>query len=186
MSRFAKHLAGMPGRLFTAVATLGPLGVRMPAPGTWGAGAGLLLYSVLLHRFNNFHDWNWVVFLGISTALLLFAVAVCWLAELHLAKKDPGEIILDEVVAMPLVFLGAEGFLSKSDDNSSYYSWVWFLVGFALFRFFDVAKPFGIKKLQAWPGGFGIVADDVAAAAASCATLHALHLLHGALLFFLK
>ncbi|MDR1496987.1 MAG: phosphatidylglycerophosphatase A [Puniceicoccales bacterium] len=171
MSRFAKHIAGAPGRFFTAIATLGPLGTRMPAPGTWGTGAGLLLYSVFLARFNN--AGNWPIFVGISVALLLFAVAVCWIGELQMGRKDPGEIILDELVAMPLVFTGAESFLS----GTGHYSWGWTLIGFVLFRIFDVAKPFGIKKLQAWRGGLGIVADDVAAAAAACISLHALHLL---------
>jgi phosphatidylglycerophosphatase A len=46
------------------------------------------------------------------------------------------------------------------------------LAGFALFRLFDIAKPFGIRRLQALPAGWGVVADDVAAALASCATLH--------------
>jgi len=51
------------------------------------------------------------------------------------------------------------------------------LAGFGLFRFFDILKPLGINKLQSLPGGWGVVLDDVAAALASCASLHLLNLL---------
>ena len=40
------------------------------------------------------------------------------------------------------------------------------LAGFGLFRFFDIAKPLGIRRLQALPGGWGVVIDDLAAALA--------------------
>jgi phosphatidylglycerophosphatase A len=46
------------------------------------------------------------------------------------------------------------------------------LAGFGLFRLFDILKPFGISRLQSLPGGWGVVADDLAAALAACATLH--------------
>ena len=47
-----------------------------------------------------------------------------------------------------------------------------FLAGFALFRILDIAKPFGIRALQELPGGWGVVADDLAAALGTCALLH--------------
>jgi phosphatidylglycerophosphatase A len=53
-----------------------------------------------------------------------------------------------------------------------YHGWPLILAGFALFRFFDVLKPFGIARLQNLPGGIGCVADDLAAGAASCVCLH--------------
>ena len=46
------------------------------------------------------------------------------------------------------------------------------IAGFVLFRIFDIAKPFGISKLQNLPGGLGCVIDDLAAAIASCIVLH--------------
>jgi len=46
------------------------------------------------------------------------------------------------------------------------------LAGFVLFRIFDIAKPFGISKLQNLPGGLGCVVDDLAAGIASCIVLH--------------
>ncbi|MDR2862691.1 MAG: phosphatidylglycerophosphatase A [Puniceicoccales bacterium] len=159
--------SGIFGKLLTAVATLGPLGTRMPAPGTWGSGAGLLFYAVVLYRFNNME--HWATFFAWNVILIAAAIGICTVAEKHLAKKDPGEVIFDEFVAMPLVYIGAESFLRTTSG------WIWFFAGFVLFRLFDVLKPLGIKKLQDWPGGLGIVVDDVVAAFASCLVLHVAH-----------
>ena len=67
----------------------------------------------------------------------------------------------------PLCFLGW-GALA-----ATWPAWAAGLAGFALFRLFDIAKPLGIRRLQDLPGGWGVVVDDVAAALAACATLHA-------------
>ena len=45
--------------------------------------------------------------------------------------------------------------------------WVYLLAGFFIFRVFDVVKPFGIHRLQKYPGGLGVVLDDLAAAVAT-------------------
>jgi phosphatidylglycerophosphatase A len=143
----------------------------MPAPGTWGSGAGLLLYLIVFARVNKLEQW--AVFLGMFTALAILAMAICTVAEKRLGKTDPREIILDEFIAMPLIFAGTETTNFLSAQNR--YAWAWFLAGFALFRILDVSKPLGIRKLQSWPGGAGIVADDIAAALAACLALHVLH-----------
>jgi len=51
------------------------------------------------------------------------------------------------------------------------------LLGFLLFRLFDITKPFGIKALEKLPGGFGIVLDDVMAAIYANLVLHGIALL---------
>lgn len=148
-------------RFVVTVATLGPLGARLPAPGTWGSLAGLL-YFVLLFRYS-----RWEVIFAWSVLLSYVAVAFCGDAARRLGKKDPGEVILDEFAVMPLVFLGwRAGYVAGLTD------WVALLAGFGLFRFYDILKPLGISRLQRWPGGWGIVADDFAAALAACGTLH--------------
>ena len=68
---------------------------------------------------------------------------------------------------MPLVFLGWRG-----GYPAELPVWVALVAGLGLFRFFDILKPLGIARLQRWPGGWGIVADDFAAALAACGTLH--------------
>jgi phosphatidylglycerophosphatase A len=75
-------------------------------------------------------------------------------------------VILDEFIAMPLCFLGWRALPAVLP------TWAVLLAGFALFRLFDIWKPLGIRRLQALPGGWGVVADDLVAALAACATLH--------------
>jgi phosphatidylglycerophosphatase A len=143
------------------LATLGPVGRRMPAPGTWGSVGGLLYFTVFFYPLGLLGN------LVLSAIGGYLAVALCGEAEFRLARKDPGEVILDEFVAMPLCFLG------WSELQGPWPKWAVLLSGFALFRLFDILKPFGIKKLQDLPGGWGIVIDDFAAALATCFVMHA-------------
>lgn len=142
-------------------ATLGPIGRKLPAPGTWGSVAGLCYFTVI------FYPMGLLGTLLLSALGCYVAVAICGEAEFRLGKRDPGEVILDEFVAMPLCFLGWPVLVGPLPG------WGVFLVGFALFRLFDITKPFGIKKLQDLPGGWGVVVDDVAAALLTCGVMHA-------------
>lgn len=150
----------LPSRWVIALATLGPLGRRLPAPGTWGSLAGLLYFAVFMQQAGTG---------AVLVATLVggyLAVALCGEAEIRTGKKDPGEVILDEVVAIPLCFLGWRPLQAAAPG------WLLLLAGFALFRLYDILKPFGIARLQSLPGGWGVVIDDLAAALAACATLH--------------
>lgn len=151
----------LPAKLVVAVATLGPLGTRLPAPGTWGSLAGVLYTLVFFGRF------GWVPTLLITILLSYVAVGLTGEAARRLGKSDPGEINLDEFIVMPLVYLGWQ-----SASFTGWPSWAVLGVGFGLFRLFDILKPLGIVRLQRWPGGWGIVADDFAAALAACGSLH--------------
>jgi phosphatidylglycerophosphatase A len=153
----------LPGKFVTAIATLGPLGAKLPAPGTWGAAAGLLYFAVF------FRHVRWEVIFAWTVLGSLLAVALTGEAARRLGKKDPGEVILDEFIVMPLVFLGW-----RSGYAATWPEWAALLAGFGLFRLYDILKPLGISRLQRWPGGWGIVADDFAAALAACGTLHLL------------
>jgi len=144
-------------------ATLGPLGRRLPAPGTWGSLAGLLYFTVFFAG-----RYGVIGTLLLSAIGIYVAIGICGEAEFRLGRRDPGEVILDEFVVMPLCFLGWP-VLAANLPN-----WLIFLAGFGLFRLFDIIKPFGIKRLQTLPGGWGVVMDDLAAALAACAVLHAL------------
>jgi phosphatidylglycerophosphatase A len=68
---------------------------------------------------------------------------------------------------MPLVFL-FNPYVYRNDKISL----VFILLGFLLFRLFDITKPFGVKALEKLPGGFGIVLDDVMAAIYANLALH--------------
>jgi phosphatidylglycerophosphatase A len=144
-------------------ATLGPVGRIRKAPGTWGSVAGLLYFTTFFA--GRIGDVGLVLF---SLAGIYFSVAICGEAEFRLGERDPGKVVLDEFVAMPLCFIGWMPWFKQSAAN-----WPVFLAGFALFRLYDILKPFGIKKLQDLPGGWGVTIDDVAAALAACATMHA-------------
>lgn len=150
----------LPKALVVNLATFGPLGTRLPAPGTWGSLAGLLLFLVFASRLGP------LSVLGLSFAGFFLSVLFCGEAEVRLKRRDPGCIILDEVVAMPLCFVGWQYLLPTMPQ------WLVFAAAFALFRLYDIAKPFGIKKLQYLPGGWGVTVDDTAAALATCLTLH--------------
>ena len=150
----------LPAKFVTAVATLGPLGRKMPAPGTWGSLAGLLYVLVFFRHLNAPGT------LAVTALAAYLAVGFTGEAARRMGRIDPGEVILDEFVVMPLVFLGW-----RFGPGGVWPDWAGLLAGFALFRFYDILKPLGIARLQAWPDGWGIVVDDVAAAFAACATL---------------
>jgi len=137
------------------VATLGPLG-RLKAPGTWGSAAGLLWWLLvvrLAHQKGGPHEFIF------DALVVLMAIFLCGVAAAIIGKKDPSEVILDEFAAMPLVFL-----LNEQAYKNTKFSLLFILLGFLLFRLFDITKPFGIKALEKLPGGLGIVLDDVMAA----------------------
>ena len=152
----------LPPDLVRDLATLGPIGMRLPAPGTWGSLVGVLIHLALVRTLGPTASLS---FAGMGAAA---AVGLCGQAEVILGRTDPGEVILDEVVAMPLCFAGM-------DPSGGALGWAGAaLAGFLLFRFFDILKPLGIRRLQALPGGWGVVVDDLAAALAACVALHLL------------
>lgn len=153
----------LPSGLVIGLATLGPLGAKLPAPGTWGSLAGLLYFAVFLQGASA------GAVLAVSAAMCYLAVGICGEAEVRLREKDPGKVVLDEVVVMPLCFLGWRALM---EGPRGLPVWGIMVAGFLLFRLFDIWKPLAIGRLQSLPGGWGVVADDAAAALAACATLH--------------
>ena len=85
-----------------------------------------------------------------------------------LGKSDPGEIIWDEFTSIPLVFLGLPNSISRENTAEMI---VLLILGFVLFRIFDIIKPLGIKK-QHIGRGLGVMIDDVLAALYSAIALH--------------
>jgi phosphatidylglycerophosphatase A len=132
-------------RLAVFIATFGYVGYFPIAPGTAGSLAALALYAVV----------RW---LGTPAAELVAIVAVLiigvWAAhgtERALNRKDPGPVVIDEVLGMLMTL----AFMPLS---------AWGIAaGFLLFRIFDVIKPFPAGRLEHLPGGFGIMADDAMA-----------------------
>lgn len=121
-------------------------GLMPVAPGTWGTLAALPLYLLM-------RDTHWTVYLFL--ALIAFAVGV-WVSDKvskDLGMHDYKGIVWDEVVGYLLtMFLAPKGF-------------TWMILGFILFRIFDIWKPQPIRYIdQKVHGGLGIMLDDVVAA----------------------
>jgi phosphatidylglycerophosphatase A len=77
----------------------------------------------------------------------------------EIGEKEPSCVIFDEFVAMPICFLGIRNFVTPKIPTRKI-----LLIGFVIFRLFDILKPLGIKKVQHLSGGIGIVIDDILAA----------------------
>ncbi len=149
----------LPSQMVLNFATLGPIGRIPKAPGTWGSVAGLLYFTLF------FYPLGILGTLFFGALGIYLAVAMCGEAEFRLGRRDPGEVVLDEFVAIPFCFLGWQPLLQVAPP------WAIFLAGFGLFRLFDIWKPLGIRKLQDLPDGWGVVADDIAAALATAVCL---------------
>ncbi|WP_221030869.1 phosphatidylglycerophosphatase A family protein [Actomonas aquatica] len=156
----------LPLQLVLNFATVGPVGRIRKAPGTWGSVAGLLYFTLF------FYDVGWFGTVLFGALGIYLAVAMCGEAEFRLGRRDPGEIVLDEFIAIPFCFIGWPYVAVVLPNWAA--PWAVFLAGFALFRLFDIWKPGPIGKLQDLPDGWGVVADDIAAALAACLTLHVL------------
>ncbi|MBA3003579.1 MAG: phosphatidylglycerophosphatase A [Desulfurivibrio sp.] len=132
-------------RLFMSIATGFGTGYLPKAPGTWGSLLALPLHFFLRRLAPN----HYALALG---AIFFIAVITAGQAEKILDRKDPGVIVIDEVIGMLITLIAAP-------DNPL----IW-LLGFALFRFFDIFKPYPIRLIdQRINGGLGIVLDDVLA-----------------------
>lgn len=118
------------------------------APGTAGSLAALgLAYAA--------HEFAGVTAIPIGIAGALLIAPGIWAADRTAAeagRKDPGLIVVDEVIGQWITLAGATVFNWKS--------WV---AGFVLFRVLDVWKPAPARRLESLPGGTGIIADDVMA-----------------------
>jgi phosphatidylglycerophosphatase A len=89
--------------------------------------------------------------LAILTALFLVGIPLCTAAARDLGLKDPGSIVFDEIVAVAVTF-----FWIPITPTA-------LIVGFLLFRLFDIVKPLPIRRLERLPDGLGIMADDLLA-----------------------
>jgi phosphatidylglycerophosphatase A len=133
------------------------------APGTFGSLVGLAWLAVLL-CFN-----SWPVFVLGNLAGIAVSVWLCGEAERILGKTDPGSVVLDEIIAIPLCFTGwlaVAALRRHSWPGVEYFLAHWLSSSgvFALFRLFDVAKPWPVRQSQVLPGGWGVTIDDILAA----------------------
>ena len=139
---------------------------RIPvAPGTFGSLVGVLWFALLIASGN-----IWIYVAGTLVGLAL-SIWLCGAAEKILRQTDPGSVVLDEIAAIPVCFGGWFGFIiwhhgrmAVLDDFFGSREWLLSLGVFALFRLFDVAKPWPVRQSQSLPGGWGVTIDDFLAA----------------------
>ena len=122
-------------------------GLASKAPGTFGTLVAFPMYWYLSPRLTD------AVFLLVLIWAFAIGVWVCDITGKALGVADHGGIVWDEIVAFVLVlFFTPPG-------------WEWSLLAFALFRFFDIAKPPPIRYFDSnWHGGLGVMFDDLLAA----------------------
>ena len=132
-------------RLIMFIATGAYSGYLPKAPGTWGSLLGVGIWAVLIKL-------DLTLYAGVVTALFVIGTLCAGSAEKIVDHGDPGIVVIDEIVGQ-LIALAAAPFHPLAA-----------LLGFALFRFFDILKPFPINWLDKHiHGGLGIMLDDVIA-----------------------
>ena len=135
-------------RIDRLVATWFGCGLVPVAPGTVASVAALFL-AISAHHYLN---WGVVHFLLLAAAFTPVGIWASTRTAEAAGAKDPAIIVVDEVLGQWLTLSGATAFTPAS-----------WLLAFGLFRLFDIAKPWPIRRLEALPRGTGIVVDDLGA-----------------------
>jgi phosphatidylglycerophosphatase A len=135
-------------RLAVPLATWFGCGYFPWGPGTAGSLTALAI-AVALHSLLDAERWT---FLALVLLLLLPGIWAATQTAQLVAQKDPGMVVVDEVLGQWVTLLGATAL-----------NWRSFLAAFILFRIFDIWKPWPVRNFEKLPKGTGIVADDLAA-----------------------
>ena len=132
---------------FFFCATLSIIG-HLPAPGTTATIIIIALLFLLQPLFTC--SDTFYLFIGLFCFISYFVIYYV-LQQNIFKNNDPSEIVLDEVVGTLITFAGITLNIKTM------------IIGFLLFRFFDIVKPLGIKKLEKLNSALGIIGDDIAA-----------------------
>ena len=121
-------------------------GLTPKLPGTAGTLIGVLVFILM-------PDMNWIAYLAIVICAFLFGIFCCQYTAKSLNVHDHPSIVYDEIVGYLVTM-----FMVPKD-------WAWILVGFILFRAFDILKPWPISAIDSHvKNGIGIMLDDLIAA----------------------
>lgn len=135
-------------RIALALATWFGCGLFPWGPGTVGSLAAVLI-ALLVDRYLG--GTRQFLF-GMIFILMMPAIWSSTRAAVVLGKEDPGKVVIDEVLGQWVTLLAVPAF-----------SWPYLAAAFLLFRLFDIWKPWPVRRLEAFPKGYGIVADDIGA-----------------------
>lgn len=122
-------------------------------PGSCGTLIGGLLWWLM-------KDLPPLFYLALLAVLFPIGVWISTESEKIFQKKDAPQIVIDEILAFPLAMFLVTG------------NWKTLALAYLLFRFFDIVKPWPVRQFQRLPRGYGVMADDYAAALYACGTLH--------------
>lgn len=136
-------------RLSKTIATFFGLGYIPVAPGTFGALGGMVISLVIMSFHTDSAWWNGV-HLVMSAAAYFAGVMACRNLESSWGH-DPSRVVIDEALGFWISIL----FLPQD--------WRILAAGFVLFRFFDILKPLGIRKVDKLQSHHAVMADDVIA-----------------------
>ncbi|PIQ87233.1 MAG: phosphatidylglycerophosphatase A [Candidatus Omnitrophica bacterium CG11_big_fil_rev_8_21_14_0_20_45_26] len=129
------------------VGTIGGVGFLKKAPGTFGSVAGLLGAYVVFQYLCPLAIWQLLA----TLALLVIGVHAAKVMTQTAGNDDPAQFVFDEWVGIWVTFIGVT------------LTGLSLLMGFVLFRLFDIWKPFFIKQVEKLPNGWGVMMDDVLA-----------------------
>jgi phosphatidylglycerophosphatase A len=165
-------------RLALLIATACGLGYLPKAPGTWGSVGGVALITavgmaVAMIPFGDFLlDYDPRVHLAVFLATCVIGVWSASRAARFWDTHDPQRVVIDEVSGQYLTimvgcgvpfFVPHRAIQASLLGNVTWHSalhWKYLLLGFILFRAFDIWKPFPARQAESLPGGWGIMADD--------------------------
>lgn len=120
-------------------------GLAPKAPGTFGTLAAVPIYYLI-------KDVPLAIYLAIVLVAFIAGIWICQKSAEWLQKDDPSAVVWDEIVGYLITMIAAPS------------GWQWMVVGFILFRVFDILKPWPISWAdKSLHGGFGIMIDDVIA-----------------------
>jgi phosphatidylglycerophosphatase A len=140
------------------IATFFGAGFGKPGPGTWGSAAAALLWTIpalFLHLKAAPLAAFTLALAALATAL---GVPAATIAARESGRKDPGFVVIDEVAGQWITLLALTFGSAYARLDGLH-----IVLGFLLFRVFDIFKPFPIRRIEKLPEGWGIVFDDVAA-----------------------
>lgn len=153
-------------RFGAAMLTTGGLGHLRPAPGTWGSLPPIAIAGALMLLGWRPEGAGLISSIGYHSVLALVIIVFCWacvrfgdFAEVHFNKKDPGSVCADETAGqcLPLLALPAAATAGPVPLVLT------LTLAFLTFRLLDILKPWPAGRLQRYPGGWGILLDDLAA-----------------------
>jgi phosphatidylglycerophosphatase A len=133
----------------TLVATFFGIGRLGPGPGTWASLATVLIWWLLTRCIAP--SWQAIAAASLAGFTTLIGIPAATRVARAAALKDPQFVVIDEVAGQLITLIAVP------------VSWKSLLVGFILFRGFDIVKPPPVRQLEQLPEGLGIVIDDVGA-----------------------